>query len=96
MAAVLAGEDPIDAIQNMVENFWYKVIQNVLFASVRGVIADNVNDNSDMILNLTAKAGEDAKISSTSIIQAIFLMGDKFQEITAMSMHCSVFSPRTE
>lgn len=92
MAAVLAGEDPIDAIQNMVENFWYKVMQNVLFASVRGVIADNANDNNDMILNLTAQAGDDAKISSTSIIQAIFLMGDKFQEITAMSMHSVPYS----
>lgn len=92
MAAVLAGEDPIDAIQNMVENFWYKVMQNVLFASVRGVIADNANDNNDMVLSLTAQVGDDAKISSTSIIQAIFLMGDKFQEITAMSMHSVPYS----
>lgn len=87
MSAVLAGEDPMDAILNMVENFWYKAFQNILFATVRGVIADNANDGDDMILDLTAQAGDAAKISSQAIIQAIFLMGDKFQEITALSMH---------
>jgi hypothetical protein len=87
LSAVLAGEDPINAIQNMTENFWYKAMQNVLFASVRGVIADNANDSDDMVKDLTGQTGDDAKISSNSIIGAIFLMGDRFQEITALSMH---------
>jgi len=92
MSAILAGADPIDAIQSMVENFWYKAMQNTLFATVRGVIADNANDNYDMVKDLTVLSGDDAKISSTSIINAIFLMGDKFQEITALSMHSVPYS----
>ena len=93
MSAVLAGEDPIDAIQGMTENFWYKAMQNTLFATVRGVVASNAtNNDSDMILDLTAKTGNDAKISSESIINAIFLMGDKFQEISAISMHSVPYS----
>jgi hypothetical protein len=93
MSAILAGTDPINAIQSMVENFWYKAMQNVLFATVRGVIAENATGNAgDMVKNLTANVGDDAKISSQSIIDAIFLMGDKFQEITAISMHSVPYS----
>ena len=93
MSAVLAGTDPIDAITGMVENFWYKALQNTLFASVRGVIADNaITNDSDMVLDLTVKSGNDAKISSEAIINAIFLMGDKFQEISAISMHSVPYS----
>ena len=93
MSAVLAGEDPIGAITGMVENFWYKALQNTLFASVRGVIADNAISNAgDMILDLTGKTGLDAHISSEAIINAIFLMGDKFQEISAISMHSVPYS----
>lgn len=89
MSAVLAGEDPMDAILTMVENFWNKAFQNILFATVRGIVADNVsNDDADMVLDLTGGETDAAtKISSKAIIQAIFLMGDKFQEITAISMH---------
>lgn len=93
LSAVLSGADPIGAIQGMVENFWYKAHQNTLFATVRGVIADNVITNgSDMLLDLTDKSGDKNKISAEGIIEAIFLMGDKFQEITALSMHSVPYS----
>lgn len=88
LSAVLSGENPIEAISSMVENFWYKAMQTVLFSTVRGVIANNAIANAnDMILDITDKQGNDAKISAKSIIDAIFLMGDKFQEITGISMH---------
>lgn len=94
LSAILAGEDPMDAIQSMVENFWNKAMQHVLFSTVRGVIADNSTTNSgDMLLDLTAEAVEaDRKINAEAIIKAIFKMGDKFQEITALSMHSIPYS----
>lgn len=94
LSAILAGEDPMTAIQSMVENFWNKAMQNVLFSSVRGVVADNAaNDDGDMLLDITEETNaDDRKISAESIIKAIFKMGDKFQEITALSMHSVPYS----
>lgn len=88
MAAVLAGSDPMEAIQAMIENFWNAAFQANLFSGVQGVIADNVaNDGGDMVYDITDQTGVDSYIGAESIMGAIFKYGSEFQKVTAISMH---------
>lgn len=91
MASVLSGENPIDAILGMIENFWNTAMQVNLFSSIQGVIADNIaNDGGDLVYDVTAVG--DGKISSEAIIDTNFLMGDKFDEISTIAMHSKPYA----
>lgn len=91
MARVLAGADPVQAILDQVENYWYDKMQANLFSSIQGVVADNIaNDDGDMVYDVTEIG--DGKISSETIIDTNFLMGDKFNEITAIAMHSKPYA----
>lgn len=89
VATVLAGSDPGQAILDLTEQFWFRNYQLMLFASVRGVIADNqANDGSDMINDITAEVGPADLISSSAIIATQALTGDQGpQSLTAIAMH---------
>jgi len=86
VAAVLAGEKPITAIQGLTEEFWNRNHQVVLFKSVQGVIADSVaNHSSDMVNDITAET--ETEINSDAIIDTIALFGDMDEDIAAIAMH---------
>lgn len=82
VAAVLAGENPEQAVMELVEDFWNRNYQKFLFRSILGVMADNVaNDSSDLV-NVTGAA-----IDSNSVIDTIGYFGDQTDGITAIAMH---------
>jgi hypothetical protein len=86
LAAVLAGSSPNDAIIALIEQFWNRNYQKVLFKSVQGVIADNIaNDSGDMVKDITATG--DPTISSDAVIDTIGLFGDEDMDIAAIAMH---------
>lgn len=93
LTTVAIGEDPMTAIANQINQWWSTRMQANLFSSLQGVIADNIaNDGGDLVLDITANTGDQAKINEEAIIDATFLMGSKFSKITAMSMHSIPYS----
>lgn len=93
LSAILAGEDPMNAIASMVGDYWDDDMQGILMAEVKGVYEDNKTTNSgDMTIDITgAGAGKD-KISSETIIDALFTQGDRWNEFTAIAMHSTPYS----
>jgi hypothetical protein len=66
--------------------FWDRQYQKALFASVQGVIADNVaNDSGDMVKDITGETNK--AISSDAVIDTLTKMGDSIDNITAIAMH---------
>lgn len=86
LAAVLAGEAPIDGIIQLTEAFWNRNYQKVLFKSIQGVIADNVaNDDGDMVKDITSDGTDE--INSDAVIDTVALFGDMDEDLTAIAMH---------
>ena len=94
MSGVLAGSDPMTAISSMVENFWFSAYQANMFSVCQGVIANNVDaDGSDMVNDVTAEAAAvDTLINSDNVIDTMFLLGDQYSKVTAISMHSVPYS----
>ena len=92
ITAAVAGADPMSAIGNLVAGYWTKDWQRLLIASLTGVIADNIaNDSSDMVNTIgndSASAVAAAElISSEAIIDTQATMGDAGETLTAIAMH---------
>ena len=101
LAATLAGSDPYEAISARVSGFWAKNKESLLLYTLRGVIADNVaNDSGDMVVDISTEDGNAAtsanKISAKKTIEAVMKQGDMFEEIVAMGVHSVVYQTLLE
>ena len=97
LSAALAGADPFQAIGDRVAGFWAVALQTLLIYAVRGIIADNVaDDSSSLVVDISTETGSAAtsanKISATKTIEAIMKMGDRFSDIKAIAVHSVVYT----
>ncbi len=95
LAGQLAGPDPLDAIANLVADYWVRQLQLMLIASVQGVIADNeANDAGDMVLDIGIGTAPSAAnlFSAEAFIDAAQTMGDRSDSLVAVAMHSVVFT----
>lgn len=82
LTAILAGDDPLRVIVNRQTDYWQRAHKLVLINMLKGVIADNIaNDSGDMVLDTNAS------ITETDAIDAAYLMGDRADQFTTWWMH---------
>ena len=96
LARELALEDPMGAITNRIAQYWATNNERRIIQSVRGLIADNVaNDSGDMLFDISAAtntAATDAnRVSADAIIDTVQTMGDHGELLAAMGMHSVVY-----
>ena len=97
LARQLALQDPLGAITNRVGHYWATASQNRLLASITGVLADNIaNDSGDMVNDISIADGDNATaanlISAEAVIDTQATMGDHASALTAIAMHSVVFA----
>jgi len=97
LAADLAGDDPMIMIADRVADYKARRLQAALIATLTGVIADNVaNDSGDMVYDAsiaTQSSVADANIiNSTNVIKAAATMGDAASKLSGIAMHSAVFT----
>ena len=97
LAKALAGDDPMAALGTMVANFWNAKEQAALIATLNGVFADNLaNDSGDLIHDVSvssaSSAATDNLIQGDHVIDAATLLGDMAGKLTALAMHSIPFS----
>ncbi len=82
LTAVLAGDDPQRIIVQRQTDYWQRANKLALIAILKGVIADNIaNDSSDMVVDTNAS------IVDTDPIDAAYKMGDRADQFVAWWMH---------
>lgn len=92
LASELSGDDALERIRSRTVAYWERQLQRRLIASLNGIIADNVaNDASDMVLDISALAGDAAKFSATAVIDATAELGDNLSAVTAIAMHSDIY-----
>ena len=88
LSAQMSGDDPMEAIGNLVAEYWQREYQKVLLATLEGVFASNTM--SDKIHDITDKSKEDSLISGASFIDAMQKMGDAKENLSGIMMHSAV------
>lgn len=96
LSAALSGANPVQAIGDRVAGFWAAYMQANLLYCLRGIIADNVaDDSSSLVVDISTETGLSAtsanKISATKTIEAIMKMGDRFGDVKAIAVHSVVY-----
>lgn len=94
LAAALAGSDPMKAIGDLVAKYWSRQMQKELISVLKGVFGtytpeegDAVTPFAEHILDITTASSAAAKkISASSFIDALQLLGDAQETLTGVVM----------
>lgn len=90
LSAQLAGTDPMSAIGDLVAGFWARDHQKELLNILDGVFA--ATSMADHVLDISSKTGKAAAFSGEAFIDAMQLMGDARNSLTAVVMHSATKS----
>lgn len=90
LSAQLAGTDPMSAIGDLVAGFWARDHQKELLNILDGVFA--ATSMTDHVLDISSKTGKAAAFSGEAFIDAMQLMGDARNSLTAVVMHSATKS----
>lgn len=88
LAANLAGDDPMRVIGDLVATYWARRYQATLISLLKGVFA--AASMSGNKLDISALTGGAEKITASSFIDAVQLLGDAKDQLTAVVMHSAV------
>ncbi|WP_028240529.1 hypothetical protein [Stutzerimonas azotifigens] len=90
LASELAGSDALARIQDRAVAYWNRQLQRRLVATLTGVLADNVaNDSDDMVLDITAATAN--AFSPEAVIDAAGTLGDSMDTVTGIAMHSDLY-----
>lgn len=90
----LSGDDPQAAIASRVAAFWTRQYQRYTIASIQGVIADNIaNDSGDMVLDISTNStvSDANRFSAEAFLDAVQTMGDAGEDLVAVAVHSIVY-----
>lgn len=95
VSEIAMGAKAMDVIRAKTDRYFARQWQRRLIASVRGVLADNVaNDSSDMVHDVAAEAtgsqSATTRFSQDNFIEAAFTLGDSVDGVTAIAVHSAV------
>ena len=93
LAAELAGNDPIVALQERVSAYWNRQWEKRLIALFLGVLASNVANNaSDMVVDISGASGTAADFSAEAVIDTAATLGDALDSVKAVAMHSAIYT----
>lgn len=88
----LAGSDPMQRIRNRFGVYWTRQLNRRLIAMCKGVLADNVaNDSSDMTVDISAaSAPADQIFNKDAFVDATYGMGEYANNLNAIAVHSNI------
>ena len=93
MSALMAGDDPMAAIGNMVADFWKVKMQEALINTLQGVFAGPLLTSH--VNNLAIEDGNNAtasnKIGGPQIVDTVSKLGDRYDDLAAIVCHSVVY-----
>lgn len=92
LASELAGSNALERIESRVAAYWSRQMQRRLIATLNGILADNVaNDSGDMVVDISDETGDAAKFSATAVIDTAGTLGDAMRDLVAIGMHSDTY-----
>lgn len=94
LAKAKSGDDPMEAIADLVSTWWARDMQSTLINILKGVFA-SATMASEHVLDISIADGNNATsanlISSDASIDAFAKLGDALDSITAIAMHSDIY-----
>lgn len=88
LASLLAGSNAMNAIALKIADYWAYRLQRTLIDTLDGVFS--TSDMNKSVFDISTKAGSDGIISSETMIEGSYLLGDASQKMTGIAMHSNV------
>lgn len=88
LSALLSGDDPLQAIGNLVASYWARDMQRTLLATLSGVFKSA--SMTAKVHDVTAEDGDKGTINMNTFLDATQLMGDAKEALTGVMMHSAV------
>lgn len=77
LVSVFAGDNPMDRLTAMVTKYWGQAFDQVGINSLRGLVADNLaNDSGDLVNDISAGVGSAAYFGDAGVIDAQAKLGE--------------------
>lgn len=96
LAGMLAGDDPMDAIVQLVAGWWSREDEAMLISTIKGVLgafdAESGDPNYLKIASETSTLTEATKLTGSTFIDATQKLGDAKERLTAIAMHSATES----
>lgn len=95
IAGILAGSNPMTAINNYINDFWTTDAQKKIINASIGICADSItNHNGDLISDISTNtgAGADPTVTAEAIIMARGKLGDYQSIVNTIAMHSVVYT----
>lgn len=87
LAAVISGDDPLNALMGKIASWWMRREQTVLISVLNGLFAKNGALASSHLLSQPTSA-----ISGNLVLDAKQLLGDSADRLSLMVMHSAVYT----
>lgn len=94
LAGVLAGSDPMNAIGELVSDFWVRDEQRILVATLAGMFASS--SMSANVYNPSAATDGTEMFSSKGFLTAQFKLGDAYDALVAIGVHSMTYAAMLE
>lgn len=88
LSALLSGDDPMDAISQLVAAYWARDMQRTLLSTLGGVFKSS--SMSQKVHDITDRDADAGTVNLRTFLDATQLMGDAKESLTGVMMHSAV------
>lgn len=88
LARIFSGDDPMGAIADKLGDKWASNMQKLLIKTLDGVFA--AASMATQVKDISAVAGKLGIVSAEALIEAIYLLGDNYDQLSGLAMHSAV------
>ena len=89
LAKVISGDDPMQAIVDLVGEYWARIDQGLVISSLKGIFANGSMAGNKLAIASETIAGQSAttRLNGSTFVDATVKLGDRGDRLTAIAIH---------
>ncbi|MFN7138796.1 MAG: coat protein, partial [Limisphaerales bacterium] len=89
LAKVISGDDPMQAIVDLVAAYWARTDEGVLISCLKGIFASGTMNGNLLAIHSETLAGQSmaTRLNGATFVDACAKLGDAADRLTAVAMH---------
>ena len=89
LAKVISGEDPMQAIVDLVAGYWARIDEGLVISSLKGIFGAASMSGNLLAIHSESIAGQSAatRLNGSTFVDACAKLGDAADRLTAVAMH---------
>jgi len=89
LAKVVSGDDPMQAIVDLVADYWARVDQGLVISSLKGIFASATMAGNKLTIaaEATGSVAAATQLNGSTFVDATVKLGDRGDRLTAIAMH---------